>query len=237
VQIRYTVGQRKENKYMPNLTSILNEQIRRLARREITAKTKGTRRLTAQYRRDIAALKRQVSSLQKTVTFLDAREKKRAAEAPNPQEAEHLRFRVAGLQSHRAQLGLSAKDYGRLVGASGVTIYSWETGKRRPREAQLAKLAAIREIGKREALKRLGLLGVTVERKDRKPGSYKETGEELILSLLKRRKALTGAEINAEWRKSGRPGICNYLISQMVTTGKLKRTVVRGERGGRYSIA
>jgi DNA-binding transcriptional regulator YiaG len=231
------VGQEKENKHMPNLTNILNEQIRRLARREITARTKGTRRLTAQYRRDIAALKRQVSSLQKTVTFLDARENKRAAEEPNPQETGYLRFRVAGLQSHRTKLGLSAKDYGRLVGASGVTIYSWESGKRRPRKAQVAKLAAIRDIGKREALKRLGLLGVTAKRKDLKPGSYKDTGEELILSLLKRRKALTGAEINAAWRRAGRPGICNYLISNMVTVGKLKRTVVRGERGGRYSMA
>jgi DNA-binding transcriptional regulator YiaG len=231
------VGQEKENKHMSNLTSILNEQIRRLARREITARTKGTRRLTAQYRRDIAVLKRQVSSLQKTVTFLDAREKKRAAEEPNPQEAGYLRFRVAGLQSHRARLGLSAKDYGRLVGASAVTIYSWESGKRRPRKAQVAKLAAMREIGQQEALKRLGLLGVTVKRKDRKPGSYKVTGEELILSLLKSRKALTGAEINDAWRRAGRPGICNYLISNMVTAGKLKRVVVRGDRSGRYSIA
>jgi hypothetical protein len=81
------------------------------------------------------------------------------------------------------------------------------------------------------------LLGVTVKRKGRKPGSYKETGEELILSLLRKGKSLNGAEINAAWRMAGRPGICNHLISQMVTTGKLKRAVVRGERGGRYSIA
>jgi hypothetical protein len=41
---------------MPNLTSVLNDQIWRLARREITANTKVIKRATAHYRRDIAAL-------------------------------------------------------------------------------------------------------------------------------------------------------------------------------------
>lgn len=40
---------------MPNFNSLLNEQIRRLARREVKSQTKITRRLTAHYRRDIAA--------------------------------------------------------------------------------------------------------------------------------------------------------------------------------------
>ena len=43
---------------MANLTSILNEQIRRLARREIRAQSKIIRKLTAQHRRDIAATER-----------------------------------------------------------------------------------------------------------------------------------------------------------------------------------
>jgi DNA-binding transcriptional regulator YiaG len=143
---------------MPNLTSLLNDQIRRLARREITAQTRTTRRLTAQYRRDIAALKRQVAALRRTVAFLEAREKRRVAEQPEVAKAEGIRFRADGLKSHRARLGLSAADYGRLVGASGLSVYHWESGKARPRREQVAKLAAVRGIGKREALKRLELL-------------------------------------------------------------------------------
>jgi DNA-binding transcriptional regulator YiaG len=145
---------------MPNLTSILNEQIRRLARREITAQTKTTKRLTAQYRRDIAALKRQVAALQKTVAFLQAQEKRRVAQQPSPAKpAEGVRFRADGIKSHRARLGLSAADYGRLVGASGLSVYYWVSGKARPRTGQLTKLVAVRGIGKREALKRLELIG------------------------------------------------------------------------------
>jgi hypothetical protein len=43
---------------MPNVNAVLNEQIRRLAHREITASTKTIKRVTAHYRRDMAALKR-----------------------------------------------------------------------------------------------------------------------------------------------------------------------------------
>ena len=39
---------------MPNINAVLNEQIRRLARREITASTKTIKRATGHYRRDIA---------------------------------------------------------------------------------------------------------------------------------------------------------------------------------------
>ena len=143
---------------MPNITSVLNDQIRRLARREINNQSKIVRRLTAQHRRDIAALKREVASLQKTVTFLERQEKRRVASAPALSKVEGIRFRADGLKSHRQRLGISAEDYGRLVGASGLSVYHWESGKVRPRREQVAKLAGVRGLGKREAMKRLSLL-------------------------------------------------------------------------------
>jgi transcriptional regulator with XRE-family HTH domain len=45
------------------------------------------------------------------------------------------------------------------TGVSALTIYSWESGKSRPRKKQLAGLAAVRRLGKREARKRLEMLG------------------------------------------------------------------------------
>lgn len=158
---------------MPNVTTVLNEQIRRLARREITRNTKTTRKLTAQYRRDIAALKRLVTKLARDVAFLEKQERRRASGGgggagggssvsgggSSAGRAEKLRFRPDGMKSHRARLGLSAADYGRLVGVSGLTIYHWESRKARPRAGQLPKLAAVRGLGKREALRRLELMG------------------------------------------------------------------------------
>jgi DNA-binding transcriptional regulator YiaG len=144
---------------MANLASLLNENIRRLARREIRGQTQKTRRLTAQHRRDIAALKRQVAALARTVAFLEKQEQRRVASPPAPQEAKGVRFSARSVKAQRARLDLSAKDFGRLVGVVGLTIYSWESGKSRPRQKQLAGLAAIRRLGKREALKRLEMIG------------------------------------------------------------------------------
>ena len=224
---------------MPHLASVLNEQIRRLARREITAQTKTTRRLTAQYRRDIAALKRQVAALRKSVAFLEVQEKRRVAERPAPPEADGMRFRASGLKSHRAKLGLSAKEYGRLVGVAGLTIYRWEGGKSRPRKQQLAKLAAVRGLGKREAMKRLELLGgsngAAAGRRGRGKGG--QTAEQFVLSLLGSGKATTSGEINAAWKRAGRQGKADNTLSVMVKARKLRRAKLKDERGSRYSAA
>ncbi len=69
-----------------------------------------------------------------------------------------MRFVSKGLKTLRARLGLSAADFGRLVGASGQSIYNWEAGKAVPRASQQTALAAIRGLGKREAAKRLDAL-------------------------------------------------------------------------------
>ncbi len=45
---------------MPNLAQVLKDEIRRLARRQIKAELGPARKASAQYRRDIAALKRQL---------------------------------------------------------------------------------------------------------------------------------------------------------------------------------
>jgi DNA-binding XRE family transcriptional regulator len=140
---------------MPNVLPTLNEHIRRLARREIRAETARTKRASSQHRRDIAALKRLIKGLASRVS---ACEKRGAAPAPALAAGEapdHLRFRKDGLKTHRAKLGLSARDYGKLVGVSGLTIYHWESGKAKPRRRQLPAIAALRGLGKREALARL----------------------------------------------------------------------------------
>ena len=220
---------------MPNMMSVLNDQIRRLARREITAQTKTLRKLNAQHRRDIAALKRQASRVLKAVSFLEAQEKRRVVQPLPAPEAGAMRFRADGLRTHRSSLGLSAKDYGQLVGVSGLTIYSWEAGKTRPRTQQVAKVAAVRGIGKREALKRLELLGGA--RPDAAPQRRRAggpTAKAFILSLVKGNKAASTAEINAAWAKAGRAGRANNTLGLLVRQGEIKRVEAKGLRGSRY---
>ena len=145
---------------MADLAGALKEEIRRLARKEIKAETGATKQAVAQYRREIASLKRQVAEQQKKIAFLEGQEKKRIEEPQADEEAvESARFSPRSVAAQRKRLGLSAADYGKLVGVSPLTIYNWEKGKTRPRQEQLAALVAVRGIGKREALKRLELLG------------------------------------------------------------------------------
>jgi len=82
-----------------------------------------------------------------------------AASASAASSGTKLRFVAKGLQSHRARLGLSAGDFGKLVGASANSVYAWETGRTAPRREQVAKIAAVRMMGKREAARKLKAIG------------------------------------------------------------------------------
>lgn len=144
---------------MPDLASTLKSEIRRLAKSEIGKENKKLRQDSARYRRDIADLKKQVADLTREVKFLRKQEQKRVAAQPEPEAAENVRFSPKWLKAHREKVGLSQEAYGKLVGVSGLTIYNWESGKTQPRQKQLAGWAAIRNLGKREAQKRLEMVG------------------------------------------------------------------------------
>ncbi|MGA2440148.1 MAG: helix-turn-helix domain-containing protein [Tepidisphaeraceae bacterium] len=226
---------------MPNVNAVLSQQITRLSKRVVNASTKVTRKLVAQHRHDLAALKRQIASLTKRLALVEKNQPKKVI--ATPEVLEKARFRAIGVKAHRMKLGLSARDYGRLVGVSEVTIYQWERGKSKPRQGQKAKWLAIRGLGKREALQRLGLaepkaaLAAKSTPRQRQRGTFKHTAEEMILSLLKGRKGLTTTELAAAWKKAGRGGAVDNALSQMVKAGKLKRTRLKDERGSRYSLA
>ena len=97
--------------------------------------------------------------MQRVLAFLELQEKRLVADQPLPAATDQdIRFRADGLRSHRKRLGLLAEDYGRLVGASGLSVYHWEAGKSRPRAEFVSKLASVRGLGKREVQKRLELL-------------------------------------------------------------------------------
>lgn len=143
---------------MKTLHDALRAEITRLAKKEAKAQVSTLKSASAAYRREIAELKRTVERLEKRLGFIERQEKKRVERAPSPKLADGARFSAKGLRSHRERLGLSAADYGRLVGLSALTIYSYESGRSKPRAAQLAKLVAVRGIGKREAERRLAFL-------------------------------------------------------------------------------
>ena len=92
---------------MPNIAAVLKEEICRLAKREIKSATGSTKQAVAQYRRDIAKLKRQLQLQQKEIAFLKAQERKRLGQ-PRPAQADELegiRFSVRSVRAQRQRLG------------------------------------------------------------------------------------------------------------------------------------
>ena len=138
---------------MPNLAHVLKDEIRRLARKEIKAELGPARKASAQYHKDIAALKRQLRDQARQIAALKRPDKKAAKAGPETPPV--ARFSPKWLQAHRERFELSAADYGALVGVSPHTIYNWEQEKTRPQPQQLQAWSVVRKLGKREAWKRV----------------------------------------------------------------------------------
>ena len=143
---------------MPSIAAVFKQEITRLARKEVKMQTEVIRKANTHHRRDIAQLKRQVVGLSKQVAYLGREGRRQDAKGTPVAIAEGRRFSAQGLKTHRERVGLSDADYRQLVGVTAQTVYSWEQGKSKPRDEQLAALVAVRELGMREALKRLELL-------------------------------------------------------------------------------
>jgi uncharacterized sporulation protein YeaH/YhbH (DUF444 family) len=111
---------------MPNIASLLKAEITRLARKEARAATQGLKKAVAAHRAEIAALKRRTIALEQALRR--AQRGTAGTNTPQPtQEASSatgLRFSAKGLAAQRHRLGLSAHDLGRLVGASGQSVYN-----------------------------------------------------------------------------------------------------------------
>lgn len=153
-----------ETNTVTTLAIALKDEIRRLARKEIKAQTGRTAKSVAQYRREIAGLKRQQREHEKRIAFLEAQARETVVSAPAAELNGHVRFSARSAKSQRRRTGLSAADYAKLVGVSPLTIYNWEHGTSRPRKEQFAALVAIRGLGKREAQAKLRLLKAAEEK-------------------------------------------------------------------------
>ena len=128
---------------MTNIASVLRTEISRLARKEVRAELEGLKKANAQHRSAIAELRRELAALQKQLKQVD-RQRTASAREEAAAERKH-RFSAARLAAHRNKLGLSAADYGRLVGMSGATVYLWERGDSRPRAEQVQQLGVLHE--------------------------------------------------------------------------------------------
>lgn len=141
---------------MTTFANQLKSEIARIAKKEARSETQQLKKASAQYRSDIAALKRHIVALEATL-------KKLSKGLPQPvlqvekEPATALRFRAGGFASLRKKLDLSAEQMGKLIGVSAQSVYHWEAEKSRPRASQLPAIAAARKLNKKDAWAKLDL--------------------------------------------------------------------------------
>lgn len=141
---------------MPNIGSVLRDEIARVARKSTKTELEALRKASAEHRRQLAALKREVASLSRQLKA--AGRGTRVAPRGDAESDEgdvQLRFSAKGFAKKRQQLGISAADMGKLLGVSALSVYKWESGKARPRAKNLPAIAAVRGLGKRAVAKQL----------------------------------------------------------------------------------
>jgi len=143
---------------MTNFTILLKTEISRLARKEVRAETEPLKQILAQKKAEILDLKRRLAYLEKVTQQAKsgiANASKGGIQGSKPEKAQGLRFRADGLVSLRKRLGLTGADMAKLLGVSIQSVYHWESGKTKPRAAQLVLIAQIRKLGKKGAAERL----------------------------------------------------------------------------------
>jgi DNA-binding transcriptional regulator YiaG len=155
---------------MPNIAALLKTEISRLSRKEIRKEVQTLRAASTAYRREIAALKRALASLERRTKQM-GKTLPSQADADGAPIEKQTRFIAKGLRSLRTRLGLSAPDLARLIGVSTQSIYNWELKKASPRSAQVSAITALRSIGKKEAQERLETMTRPKKRKAAKRAS------------------------------------------------------------------
>ena len=139
----------QQNGFMPNIANIFKAEITRVARKEVRAEVDSLRKALAAQRSAIAALKREIADLHKGMKRVQPARSAQAAPAGDAaEEGVKRRFSATRLVAHRQKTGLSAAQYGALVGVSGQSIYKYEQGKARPHAQTVRKLSELKELSK-----------------------------------------------------------------------------------------
>ncbi len=146
---------------MTTFATSLKKEIGRIARKELRDGISALRKGSSTYRSEIADLKRKLKSLESQVEASNRAmprvgpARKVLADAPRAKPGRKVIFGATEFLALRQRLGFTRAQMAKLIGASALSIYKWESGQVTPRAAQLEKILAVRKIGKREALARV----------------------------------------------------------------------------------
>jgi DNA-binding transcriptional regulator YiaG len=221
---------------MPNIANVLKDEIQRIARKEIKTSASELHKYNIYLKKNLAELRKQLAAMKQDVRQLKKIQGKqpKAETGVTSGAAEKLRFSAKGIRSLRSKWKLSQADFAKLVGVSGLAVYQWERkeGKLALRQATKSKLAEIRGLGRKEALKQLGKVTDTgKEDKLSKPikSGGRRTGEKSLaeyiqMVLQKEKKGMGIKEVAEAVQKLGyKTTSKNFSNNITILLGKDKR--------------
>ena len=138
---------------MPDIKTVLSEEIRRLAKKEIKLAVVPLQKLAAEQRRTISELKKRIAVLEKQGA--PAEKAADATDTEDNAEEKKLRLNAAGIIRVRTKLKLTQSNFAKLLNVSTHTVSMWELDKSAPRKDARAAICALRKLGKRELKARM----------------------------------------------------------------------------------
>ena len=148
---------------MANIQQLLNDEIRRLARKETSGALKDLKAQLVELRKSVSELNRRIKALEKNLPQVEVVEENAAAESQEAPKA--LRVTAERIIKWRTQLGLNKSQYADLLGVNLLSVIRWESGKSVPREEQKRRIVAVRDMGKRELTKLMAEKNIVVKSK------------------------------------------------------------------------
>ena len=161
---------------MPNIASVLKEEIIRLTRKEFRQQIEPLRAQLLAQRKTIAALKQDIDKLRRdSGKAAKAARNPKQVEADANQDGKRSRYSGALLRKLRERLGLSREAFAPLLGASPQALYNWEQTDTRPRQEFLDKISLVRALSKAQVSELLEQHSAPKPRKTAKKVAKKKT--------------------------------------------------------------
>ena len=135
---------------MPDFKLTFQEEVRRLARKEVKA---ASETLAAQ-QKTIRELTMRIAALEKkqAVAVPVAPKADKPAEVVVPAKSGKARFSPKTIAKFRKKYGISQKAVAAILGVTVFAVSHWELGKNRPRANQIAAISALTKLGKRKVI-------------------------------------------------------------------------------------
>jgi DNA-binding transcriptional regulator YiaG len=133
---------------MPRVEDALRDLIQYHGRKAAAQVFGETAAQLREVRREVRGLRSAVQEIEGILKGLvTAREREMAVPPANEEEVETARFSPRMLKSLRKRLSLTQQELAKLLEVSAVTVAAWETGRSRPRKANLAQVVTLRGMG------------------------------------------------------------------------------------------